>query len=380
MSEGFINRPMSIALDLVRAGAAMAVLVGHTARGRLYSGPWPFRDLQHQGVIVFFVLSGLVIATSVERKHLSLRDYATARAARILPVAFFAVVFSLAACAVAATLSPHPPLPSDYGHLAERLALSITFLSESRGGLEPVWDSPYWSLCYEVWYYALFAGMFYLRGRRRALWVAILGLAAGFKILLLLPVWLMGVWLARAGAKHRPTPVGAIACFATASALAVVARLAEEPAARALLAVSGMARPDFKFSLYVLTDLLLGVAVSLALFALRPLADKGARVLLRYERPIRAAAGMSFTLYLLHWPIVLLLGSLSISAGDSVVMFLVLLAGICALCALLASIIERRDFALRRAIVGVLSATRPGWEAEAAAGDGGVRDLPSRLH
>jgi peptidoglycan/LPS O-acetylase OafA/YrhL len=130
----------------------------------------------------------------------------------------------------------------------------------------------------------------------------------------------------------------------------------------------------------VLTDLLLGVAVSLALFALRPLADKGARVLLRYERPIRAAAGMSFTLYLLHWPIVLLLGSLSISAGDSVVMFLVLLAGICALCALLASIIERRDFALRRAIVGVLSATRPGWEAEAAAGDGGVRDLPSRLH
>jgi peptidoglycan/LPS O-acetylase OafA/YrhL len=359
MSDGFVNRPMSIALDLVRAGAALAVLVGHAAQLRLYRGPWPFEDMQHEAVVVFFVLSGLVIVNSVERKRLTLRDYAVARTARILPVSLFAIAFSLAAFAVAATFSSNPLPASDYDHLTARVVMSLLFLSETRLGLGTAWNSPYWSLCYEVWYYALFAAAFYLRGRRRTVWLAILALAAGLKVLLLLPIWLMGVWLARAGARYRPGPLAAFGCLAAGLALAALANLAEQPAERTLIAISGLGRPDYKFSAYVLTDVPLGVAVTLCFLGLRPLADMAAGALQRCERPIRYAAGLSFTLYMLHWPILRLLGSLSVSAGDSLVLFAGLLLAICVFCALVASVIERKDFVLRRAIVGLRPTMQP---------------------
>jgi peptidoglycan/LPS O-acetylase OafA/YrhL len=350
MDSAFINRPMSITLDLVRASAALAVLVGHAAQLGLYTGAWPFSVmLQHNAVVVFFVLSGLVIATSIERKQMSLPDYVVARCARILPVALFALAFTLTAFTIAGKFAPQSMAVEDFDHLTARIVLPLFFLSESQVGHGAVWNAPFWSLCYEVWYYALFGAAFFLRGRQRVLWLALLALIAGFKVLILLPIWLMGVGVARSRVNNETGALAAIGYLAAGLLMGVIATADAEPVAQMLFQAVGV---SLHFSEHVLTDLLLGAAVTFGFVGLRPLADKAAGILQRCERPIRAAAGMSFTLYVLHWPMLLLLRSFSITAGESLPAFAGFLVAICLVCAAVATVIERKDFFARRIIEG----------------------------
>jgi peptidoglycan/LPS O-acetylase OafA/YrhL len=161
----FITRPLSILLDLVRGLAALAVLVGHAVQLGHYRGPYPFTMLfQHNAVIVFFVLSGLVIAASVDRGGHRLVDYAVARLSRILPVSLPALTISLAVVALDRTITSAPLFGEDGRGVAPREMLSaLLFLSESwQTGFSP--NPPYWSLCYEVWFYALFAVATFLHG------------------------------------------------------------------------------------------------------------------------------------------------------------------------------------------------------------------------
>ncbi len=167
--HGFVTRPLSICLDLVRFAAALVVLVCHAAQAGLYSGRLPGTPLaQHYAVVVFFVLSGLVIAASAARRRSTLGAFAIARAARILPVSVAALIFSTMAYLVTAALGG-PAMHNDtYGQLSlGGTVLPLLFLSESTWGAGPVWNPPYWSLCYEVWYYALFGAAVYLRGPGR---------------------------------------------------------------------------------------------------------------------------------------------------------------------------------------------------------------------
>ena len=54
--EPFITRPMSVALDAMRAIAAFAVLFGHTMQITVYNGYFPYWFvLQHNAVLIFFV-------------------------------------------------------------------------------------------------------------------------------------------------------------------------------------------------------------------------------------------------------------------------------------------------------------------------------------
>jgi peptidoglycan/LPS O-acetylase OafA/YrhL len=87
-------RPKARSLDLIRALAALAVVVFHyqgVARDEGIS--LPGAEVGDVGVQVFFVLSGFLITTSVVAPPvLSRRDYFLNRAFRILPLAWFAVV------------------------------------------------------------------------------------------------------------------------------------------------------------------------------------------------------------------------------------------------------------------------------------------------
>src|SRR5262249_3132860 len=72
--------------------------------------------------------------------------------------------------------------------------LSAAFLCESWSARAlPGFNVPFWSLNYEAWYYALFGVATFLRGRARVASLIAVLLIAGPKILLLLPIWLMGV-------------------------------------------------------------------------------------------------------------------------------------------------------------------------------------------
>lgn len=333
----FITRPLSLWLDLVRGIAALVVLIGHGVQGRMYTGPWPFSILmQHNAVVVFFVLSGLVIATSVDGRTMTLRDYAIARASRILPVALPAVVLSVVLAAIGNQLMPPtdglPPLRP------QQTALATVFLSESFG---PGWalNPPYWSLCYEVWFYALFGAFTFLRGRVRIVWTTLLALLAGANILLLLPIWLIGVALARDPAARIADPVkGAGYLLAGVILFPLISSMAAPLFERLLPHLPW----NLGYALYAPTDLLLGFAVAAAFIGLRPLAALAPDLLTPLERPIRALAGCSFAIYLFHAPILRLLYAAGLGAGESFAGFAAIMAAIVAACALLARLTEHR--------------------------------------
>ena len=367
--EQFITRPMSVCLDIVRALAALAVLLGHAVQLGLYTGPYPFSiALQQHAVVVFFVLSGLVIASSASNGKATLAGYALSRAARILPVALPAIAISLGVAALGSWLDV-PPIPAAPGNAldgaspAKDALLAAIFLSERFGdGLSA--NPPYWSLCYEVWFYALFAAATFVKGWQRPAAFAIMLLLAGPNVLLALPAWLAGVWLAHDARARRVTADrGKIYVAACIAAFPLASHLAE-PLSGLLVCA---AHWNLGHSHYALSDWLLALAVALGFAGLRPLAASASPLLMRLDRPARYLAGISFSIYLVHWPLLSLLRIAGISAGENLAAFAILLLLIVAACAAIASVTEHRRHAVRRALEKALGMKRITGAPKAAA-------------
>lgn len=93
-----MNKPTSFYLDLVRFLAAFAVFADHSC-GQPISGGflWQLGPYGPEAVMVFFVLSGFVIAHVSVARETSFREYAVARAARIYSVALPALILTAVA-------------------------------------------------------------------------------------------------------------------------------------------------------------------------------------------------------------------------------------------------------------------------------------------
>ena len=163
--------------------------------GSLYVGYLPFGNFKHDAVIIFFVLSGLVICATATRPGETWITYLTARASRIYSVAIPAVALSFGLQAIAAFLEPGHSQPEPSADVFLPLS-ALLFILQSWHPQALPWNGPYWSLCYEVWYYIIFGILLFVRnpGRRNAV-AACAALIAGPAILLLFPIWLMGVWI-----------------------------------------------------------------------------------------------------------------------------------------------------------------------------------------
>lgn len=350
VQTGFINRPMSIALDAVRGMAALVVLLGHAVQHDIYRGPIPFPDvIQHQAVVVFFVLSGLVIANSAFERPGTLASYAVARLARIMPVALFAVLFSALAWVVghdapygiidAAPRFNQPDVAS--------VVLPLVFLSETEWGSGPLWNAPYWSLVYEVWYYALFGAAFYLRGCQRVVVLALLLPMAGLRVLLLLPAWLLGVALARWAPARPLSEARASIAILTGFALALAASKLLFVLSPVLDDWASPLTDNLYLSRYAMSDTLQGLGVTLGFLGLRTLADQRAATLEKYRRPIGWLADCSFTIYLIHWPILNLLHGFGVGSSNPLIL-LAVMAAIVVFSAQVARITEHRRADVRR--------------------------------
>ncbi|HEY7576230.1 MAG TPA: acyltransferase family protein, partial [Acetobacteraceae bacterium] len=185
---------LSLYLDLVRFAAAVVVLLSH-AWLVLFPG-YPLHWPGPAAVIVFFVLSGFVIAYVTDEKDRTLADYTLDRVSRLWSVALPALGFGmiLGHFAGQSVFSPEPTWPG----AGWRTAANTVFLGQTWFlDLAPPLNGPFWSLNYEAWYYAIFGAWTYLPRPFRVLTAVVLATIAGPKILLLMPCWLLGVVLYR---------------------------------------------------------------------------------------------------------------------------------------------------------------------------------------
>jgi peptidoglycan/LPS O-acetylase OafA/YrhL len=310
-----MNRGLSLYLDLLRLLAALEVFAFHLASFTFVGVPRALWNAYgHEAVTVFFVLSGFVIRHAAGARDADARSFAVSRLTRVWSVALPCLLLTLLFDLIGRALMP------DYyaglvpgGSAWLRLAIGAALLNEAWVSVQMLSNTPYWSISYEACYYALFAALFYGRGRSKWLIAALIAAVAGPKILLLFPIWIMGWWACVERHSARvPLWVCVIAFIQPAVVLIAYDHFQLLPASGAwlqsLLGYDAW-RHGLSWSRYILSDTLLGASIALHLIGAKRLGAPLWRLLHRVERPVRFGAARSFTLYLLHQPALLMVAA-----------------------------------------------------------------------
>jgi len=272
-----ISAEESVALDVLRVAAAMMVFLCHWDV-RMNGGAFHLDVMGRVGVLIFFVLSGFLIAHSAQGQ--SARGFVVARLARL---------WSVAAPIVSGLMVLGFCVDMAWREIALTTVASLTFTNQWWFSNRPaISNAPYWTLSYEAAFYLVY-GTFLYRGRR---WGIAACLAVGPRVLLLLPVWLLGAAIYRTG--FRLTRLGVLAAIPVAITLLIVFR------GRVLgyIALPDIWKPSANFTRdwnhgLVCAGIVLAGLSFIRLGTLAPLA--------------KWFAGRSFTLYLLHFPLLALL-------------------------------------------------------------------------
>ncbi|MQQ07897.1 acyltransferase family protein [Epibacterium sp. SM1979] len=345
MSRGF-----SLYLDGLRFLAAVLVLLSHFAYPRFSDGRWLWvreLNLGSDAVVLFFVLSGLVISHVVAAKPGGACQYAFDRLTRLISVAFPALLLGFGLDCIGAAIAPqiydgwmYNPLP-----LWELLLRGLTFSNEWGGIATRLGtNGPYWSLSYEAAYYALFGIAVYTQGPRRIALIALGAWCVGLNILLLMPAWLVGVGL------HRMVVFGVKPSKRAALYLAIVPVLFYVGALaydlpQLLRAPIAAYQPSLRFSDEFIWNLALAVLVGAHLWGMANLLSGQGRG--RAARSLRWLAAGSFSLYLLHYPVLQVLAGIGL-ASHTLAEDVVLLGATGIACFLFAEVFERRLPVFRR--------------------------------
>ena len=366
-----MRRGFSSYLDILRFGAAFVVLLSHFAYPRFSEGRYLWLrelNLGSDAVVLFFVLSGVVIAFSAQHKDATLRAFAFNRLTRVISVALPALVLGFLLDRLGATLFPDFYASAFYNpiSLMEQLARGLTFTNEWAGHATRLGSNgPFWSLSYEVGYYALFAVSWYLGGAIRAVLLLLVALLLGPNILLLMPSWLLGVWVWRCiETGNLPSQAGALLMVGFAPLAYMLALWLDVPETLSSSTFAIFGQSGFyalRFSDEFVWNGLLGICMALHLLGVATLVADDT------TRPQPSAfswlAGGSFSLYLVHYPLLQFLApalpNVAPMLDDFALLGLTIL-----LCYLFAQVFERSLKAQREFILG-LKQKRPRQSDEA---------------
>jgi peptidoglycan/LPS O-acetylase OafA/YrhL len=313
---------------MVRFGAAVMVAFGHVTQ-EFFSTGWPNLTLYAvEAVGVFFVLSGFVIRYVTRMKYARIGEYWIDRASRMYSVVIPAILFTLFADGLTKHINAGYYL-ANWGkytdHPISRLVQNLLFTSQFWSRSTRLFSNgPLWSLSYECLYYAIYGCAFYLRGPLR--WIAVIGLIVlgGPHIAFLLPLWLLGcglyeiyAWLVtpgRAGAGFRRARV-----HLGFAAVAVLGIALWQPASNACYsAYMGIthlliAHQHHPVEVFWLMRFYYRVGLPAAFLMLWGLvAIDGVRVDAKapWVRGVRVLAEGTFPLYVVHFPLYVLIASL----------------------------------------------------------------------
>lgn len=360
-----ISKDLSAYLDLLRFIAALAVLLGHMDQDGISIGWFPLAHYSHEAVIVFFVLSGFIIHNNTFAVGLTAKDYAIARISRIYSVAVPAVVFSVLV-GLAVYFFAGSRLPTNYTPFQwSDIVSSLLFLNQSwMNSAHLTMNSPYWSLCYEVWFYVMFGAFVFAKGAARIALVGVSALIAGPAILLLMPVWLFGAWAAARWTTGIRWSSGlALFLFVLAPMLMVIVNLTSaDLLIRGALKEAVPAMWRLKSSQRFVTDWLLGFALALHLLAFSSLPSTCRVWLAERQKKLAQLASFSFTLYLFHRPLTQIVGLYFPTWSESRWGAVVIAVAILVLCWLVSFATERQLPWWRQKVRSLLVRAGPGME------------------
>jgi peptidoglycan/LPS O-acetylase OafA/YrhL len=329
--------------------AALMVLVFHVTlqwHGVAAGAHEKLSKLSHAAVMLFFVLSGYVIAFSTTKNNRGPKQYAVARLSRLysifLPALLLTVVVEFFVSRFDASLAAYYVRSMAW----LRYALTAVFCSEAGfWSAAPAANTPLWSLSYEFWYYVLFGCWFY-RGFDKKLLFLLLGacLIAGPKVLLLMPVWVLGVL-----AHQLPRPALPTAVAWVLVGLFLIVAGGGSFYLPALPWVLG-GKPFF-LSNQFLTDWVVGLLVSLAMWLLPEdgHSPNGAGVEL-----LRTCGDLSFPLYVFHYPLFVLWRALFGWQADSALQMSAAIVGVTVATILLGLLAEKGRPRWARFFAGII--------------------------
>lgn len=342
-----LDRDLSAYLDFLRFMAALAVVLGHMDQDGLYMSWFPLAKFSHEAVIVFFVMSGFIIYSTSIGSNRSASEYIVARLSRVYSVAFpavllctsFELVVQLFPSMVELDIPGYRPFSWwDMGS-------SLLFLNES--WLNPAalsLNGPYWSLCYEVWYYVIFGMFVYLKGMARIFLICIAALIAGPAILVLFPIWLLGAWLAKKKVYTESMTAfqANIIFFGSFCFIFLVNYSGVDWVIKDALHDGLVGFWRLEYSQRVITDYLIGVAVFFNILVFDRISISIRNWVFSMKEVFSYLAGFSFTLYLFHRPMCLLVGYYFPNVERSIVYSVIVLFVIVFCCFLISFRTERQ--------------------------------------
>jgi peptidoglycan/LPS O-acetylase OafA/YrhL len=297
----------------LRATAALTVFFHHANLYRLDAGifGWLRRDIGHGAVVVFFVLSGYVIAATLGERPTA-RDYAIKRASRIYSVVVPALLLTYAVDLMILQLN----LPVDVPEYELRRPIlyggfALLFAGDFWTIAVPSYSNvPFWSLNYEVWYYVAFGVLVFARGTVLLVLLSLVLALMGPKLWLLFPIWLGGAAVLalqkRVLLPRRLARIVVSACLVMMGAY-FVCRVGPGIDEAGVELVSTYGPFPLRFSQWFLGDYVLGALMMALVYALGT-----AEIVL--PRIVQSAgtslAKVSFSLYVVHHPLLQFFGAL----------------------------------------------------------------------
>ncbi|WNB92481.1 acyltransferase [Bacillus sp. NEB1478] len=317
--DKLLDSNVSIYLDFIRGLSAILVVMEHLS-SRLFVGYgniespnilvnllYMLNILGGPAVIVFFVLSGLFISRSVLKAFYddkwSWKTYLINRLSRLLVVLVPALLLTLVLDIIAVKFFEYEGYTNAYINLKNFVG-NLFFLQNVYVGVYGS-NAPLWSLNYEFWYYILFPTLLLLlfsKKRKLVMFfyfsLAILIISTvGMRMNTYFVIWLIGtsiLLLPKANLlKHRFVPI--------ASFVLLLVVLPVRP-----LVMTGRLFTDQWTENLFLVDLLIGLVFGLFIYSLLHVTSNRIKNI-EFNwigGGSRRLAGFSFSLYLIHYPII----------------------------------------------------------------------------
>lgn len=365
-TPGTFGRGISLYLDLVRVCAALAVVLFHASNPK-FGGEWlKTGTLGNDAVVVFFVLSGLVISYVTNTKEIHPRLYFSSRLARLWSVLIPALALTYLADRVGMWADPTIYAGWDYwiapGSSPWRLLPSALFVNELWFlSIAPLSDIPVWSIGFEFWYYVFFGVIIFAPRNWKYVGVAVAALVAGPRIVMLFPIWLLGVVVYQLGRRRFIRGNAAWACFILPPAIVGLMVMAHWN--RALISagaelIGADVNPEkWKFCDKFLWAYVLGLSVAVHFYGAWCVSDRLEHVFVRFRSIIEFAAGLTLSIYLFHFPIIMTTSATLNKWPHGPARLILTIVATLVCCTVLGLIFERQRYPLRSIIMRV---TEPG--------------------